>query len=158
MQAPASWPPQVGPHRSAQFSILVIQICRPLLPGLPVPGTQPYPHFGAKIPLFSVHWRPRAPAGLTILPAVPHRHYSGIGDGLRRLRCLLATRTRSRAGSQILARLSSEQPPPPPRDLDNAECVPNDALEEEINSWELPGVAFSLLLVSFPLELELQKR
>lgn len=47
--------------------------------------------------------------------------------------------------------------PPTPRDLDNAECVPNDAPEKKINSWELPGVAFSLLLVSFPLELELQK-
>lgn len=146
MQAQASWPPQVGPHGSAQFSILVIQKCRRLLPGLPVPGTQLYPHFGAKIPLFSVHWRPRAPAGLTILPAVPHRHYSGIGDGLRRLRCLLATRTRSRAGSQILARLSSAPPPHPPPGTSTT------------RSASLTTVAFSLLLVSFPLELELQKR
>lgn len=65
-------------------------------------------------PRFSVHWTPRAPAQLTMLPAVRHRHYSGIGAGLRRLRCLLATRTRSRSGSQIFARLSSAPPPHPP--------------------------------------------
>jgi hypothetical protein len=62
-----------------------------------------------------------------------------MGAGQRRLRGLLATPTRSRAGSQILARLSSSSPLPPTpalRDLGNRECVPNNAPEELV----LPSV------------------